>query len=120
LAAIFFFSSLIFYILSYKRLFYLLLAGLCLFLSLLSKEVAIVLPILILGFDLISRRLISRTNLIKYTILGLITLFYFYVRSKTYLALGDREKARIHAESALRNANTQDIVNEARSILQMK
>lgn len=84
LAAIFFFSSLIFYILSYKRLFYLLLAGLCLFLSLLSKEVAIVLPILILGFDLISRRLMSRTNLIKYTILGLITLFYLYVRSISY------------------------------------
>ena len=87
LAAIFFFSCLIFYILSYKRLFYLLLAGLCLFLSLLSKEVAIVLPILILGFDLISRRLMSRNNLIKYTILGLITLFYFYVRSKSFLAL---------------------------------
>lgn len=40
--------------------------------------------------------------------------------AKTYLALGDREKARIHAENALRNADTRDIVNEARSILQMK
>jgi len=40
--------------------------------------------------------------------------------AKTYLALGDREKARIHAKRALRNAGTQDIANEARSILQMK
>ncbi len=89
LAAIFFFLSLIFYILSYKRLFYLLPAGICFLLSFLSKEIAIVLPILILGFDLISRRFVSRTNLIKYTILGLIALFYFYVRSKSYLAIGE-------------------------------
>jgi tetratricopeptide (TPR) repeat protein len=40
--------------------------------------------------------------------------------AKTYLALGNREKARMHAESALRDADSQDVVNEARAILQMK
>ena len=40
--------------------------------------------------------------------------------AKTYLALGDKEKARMHAQSALRNADSEDVVNEARSILQMK
>ena len=40
--------------------------------------------------------------------------------AKTYLALGDKEKAKMYAQSALQYADTQDVVNEARSILQMK
>jgi len=86
LAAIFFFLSLIFYIFSYKRLFYLILAAFCFFLSFLSKEVAIALPIVIFSYDLISRRLRSRGNLVKYAALGLIALLYFLIRSRSYLS----------------------------------
>jgi len=86
LAAIFFFLSLIFYIFSYKRLFYLILAVFCFLLSFLSKEVAIALPIVIVCYDLLSRRLKSRGNLLKYAALGLIALLYFLLRSKSYLS----------------------------------
>lgn len=84
LAAIFFFLSLIFYIFSYKRMFYLILAVFCFLLSFLSKEVAIALPIVIVCYDLLSRRLKSRENLIKYMALGLIAFLYFLIRSRSY------------------------------------
>jgi hypothetical protein len=87
LAAIFFFLSLIFYIFSYKKLFYLLLSALCFFLSLLSKEVAIALPLVVISFDLISRRIMSRVNLVKYLVLSLMTLIYFLMRSKSHTSI---------------------------------
>ncbi len=40
--------------------------------------------------------------------------------AKTYIALGDRQKAKASAENALRNANDQEVANEAAAILQMK
>ncbi len=39
--------------------------------------------------------------------------------AKTYIALGDRQKARANAENALRNTNDQEVANEAAAILQM-
>lgn len=87
LAAIFFFLSFIFYIFSYKKLFYLFLSALCFFLSFISKEVAIALPIVIISFDLASGRLMNRTNLIKYIIIGLAAFSYFLLRSKSYLSI---------------------------------
>ena len=54
LAAMFLFLGFSLYILSYRRIFYLLLAGICFLLALLSKEIAIVFPIIILSFDFLS------------------------------------------------------------------
>jgi len=89
LAAMFFFLGFSFYILSYRRIFYLFLAGICFLLALLSKEVAIVFPILILSFDFLSRRLLNRSNLFKYAIIVLIAISYFLIRSKSYVTFGE-------------------------------
>jgi tetratricopeptide (TPR) repeat protein len=84
LAGMFFLLCLIFYILSYRRLFFVILAGVSFYLSFLSKEVAFSFPIVILGFDLISRRLLTRANIIKYLIIGFLVIVYLYLRSGSF------------------------------------
>jgi len=80
LALMFFLFCLIFYILSYRNYFYILLAGASFYLSFLSKEVAFSFPLIILGFDLISRRLRSRASIIKYIVIGILVIIYFNLR----------------------------------------
>lgn len=84
LAAMFFFLAISFYILSYKKMIYLFLAAVCFLFSFLSKEVAIVLPVIILSFDLVTGRILKRTNLIKYALIGLVTAVYLILRSQSY------------------------------------
>lgn len=84
LAAIFFFLAISFYILSYRKFYYLFLATICFLFSFLSKEVAIVLPAIIVAFDLITRRILNRNNLIKYSIIVLVTVLYLVLRSQSY------------------------------------
>jgi len=79
-AAMFFLMCLIFYILSYRNHLYILLAGASFYLSFLSKEVAFSFPLIILGFDLISRRLFSRASIIKYIVIGILLIVYFNLR----------------------------------------
>ena len=85
LAGMFFLMCLIFYILSYRKFLFLILAGVSFYLSFLSKEVALSFPIIILGFDLISRRMFHRANVIKYLIIGSLVLFYFHLRSGSFI-----------------------------------
>lgn len=80
LAAMFFLLCLIFYILSYRNIFFILLAGASFYLSFLSKEVAFAFPIIIIGFDLISRRMLNRANIIKYIVIGVLLIIYFNLR----------------------------------------
>ena len=40
--------------------------------------------------------------------------------AKIYLALGDIQKAKLNASTALKNAQDQEVASEAQSILQMK
>jgi len=84
LAGMFFLLCLIFYILSYRRFFFIVLAGAAFYLSFLSKEVALAFPIIILGFDFISGRLLTRANIFKYLIIGFLIFLYFYVRSGSF------------------------------------
>ncbi|MEW6146084.1 MAG: tetratricopeptide repeat protein [Thermodesulfobacteriota bacterium] len=84
LAGMFFLLCLIFYILSYRNFFFVIPAAVSFYLSFLSKEVAFSFPIIILGFDLISRRLMTRTNIFKYLIIGALVLVYFYLRSGSF------------------------------------
>ncbi|KAB2823903.1 MAG: glycosyltransferase family 39 protein, partial [Candidatus Dadabacteria bacterium] len=84
LAGMFFLICLIFYILSYRRVFYILPAALAFYFSFLSKEVALAFPLIILGYDLVSGRLLTRTNIIKYLIIVSLMLFYFYLRSGSF------------------------------------
>ncbi|MGH7850796.1 MAG: tetratricopeptide repeat protein [Thermodesulfobacteriota bacterium] len=86
LAGMFFLMCLIFYMLSYRRFYFLILAGVSFYLSFLSKEVAFSFPIIILGFDLISRRMFRRANVIKYLVIGSLLFFYFHVRSGSFMS----------------------------------
>ncbi len=86
LAGMFFLMCLIFYILSYRRFLFIVLAGVSFYLSFLSKEVALSFPIIILGFDLISRRMFHRANVIKYLIIGSLVLVYFHLRSGSFIS----------------------------------
>ncbi len=84
LAATFFFLCMIFYLLSFRKYWLILLAGICLYLSFISKEVAFSFPIIILGFDVISRRILGRRNLLKYVVVGVPVIFYFLLRFGSY------------------------------------
>lgn len=85
LAGMFLLLCLIFYILSYRRFFYILLAGVAFYMSFLSKEVALAFPLIILGYDLVSGRLMTRTNIFKYLIIGAIVFLYFHMRYGSFM-----------------------------------
>ncbi len=87
LCGLFLFSAFIFHILSYRKLWFLILAAVCFFLSLLSKEVAIAFPVVALGFDLLSRKIASRRNILKYTVYAILTLLYFYLRGRAFISI---------------------------------
>ena len=87
LSGIFFFLAFIFYILSHRKLWFLILAVICFYLSLLSKEIAVAFPMLAVGFDLINGRFRSRNNIISYIIFGVLILVYFYLRGRAYVVI---------------------------------
>jgi Tfp pilus assembly protein PilF len=85
LCSLFFFLAFVFHMLSYRRLHFLALAGICFSLSLLSKEVAVAFPIVVLGFDILSRRYKSRDSILRYAVYGILILIYFYLRGRAIL-----------------------------------
>ncbi|HEX3035050.1 MAG TPA: hypothetical protein VHT73_07945, partial [Thermodesulfobacteriota bacterium] len=85
LCSIFLFSAFILHILSTRTLAFLIFSSLCFFLSLLSKEVAVVFPILIVGFDLICYRRIDSKGLLKYVVYGALTLLYLHLRGRGFV-----------------------------------
>jgi protein O-mannosyl-transferase len=87
LCGLFFFLAFIFHIYSYRRLGFLMLAGICFYLSLLSKEVAIVFPLVALMFDLVNRRLKRSSNILIYAVYAILLLLYLYVRQRAYITI---------------------------------
>jgi protein O-mannosyl-transferase len=85
LCGLFFFPAFVFHILSHRKLGFLALAGVCFSLSLLSKEVAVAFPIVVLGFDILSHRYKSRGNILRYAVYGILILIYFYLRGRAIL-----------------------------------
>jgi tetratricopeptide (TPR) repeat protein len=79
-AGMFLLLSLIFYILSNSRIYFIVFAGFFFYLAFLSKEVAFSFPLIILGLDLISGRLFNRANIVKYAVIGSLVLLYAYFR----------------------------------------
>lgn len=59
------------------------LAALCFLVSLLSKEVAVVFPVAVIGFDLIARRFWSRGNILRYAPYITLITVYLFLRGKT-------------------------------------
>lgn len=101
------FLSVGFYALSYRKLLYLIPAAVSLFLSLYTKEVAYSFPIVLLGFDLISRRFFSRINIAKYAIIALLVSLYVLVRFDSFLSGADLMK-----KSTVRGLSGIDLVVE--------
>ncbi|MCA9810250.1 MAG: hypothetical protein KC473_07920, partial [Candidatus Dadabacteria bacterium] len=95
MAGMLLFLSVGFYALSYKKLLYLIPAALSLYLSLYTKEVAYSFPIVLLGFDVISRRLFNRINIIKYPLLAVLVSVYIVVRLDSFLSGSDLMKQSI-------------------------
>jgi len=84
LCCIFFMLAFIFHTLSFKKLWYLALAALSFALSLLSKEVAIVFPLIVLASDLINRRAAMRSAVLRYSIYVVLFFVYVYLRRTTF------------------------------------
>lgn len=101
------FLSVGFYALSYRKLLYLIPAAACFFFSLYTKEVAYSFPIVLLGFDLISRRFFSRINIVKYGIILLLASVYVLVRFDSFLSGADLMK-----KSTVRGLSGMDLVTE--------
>jgi protein O-mannosyl-transferase len=84
LCGIFFFLAFIFHVISYRKLWFLILTAISFYLSLLSKEIAVVFPIVVLGFDIISRRFKSPSNIFRYFVYAALLILYFYLRARAY------------------------------------
>jgi len=95
LCGLFFFPAFIFYVLSYRKLWFLFLSAIFFFFSLLSKEVAIAFPIAALGFDLASGRYKSRGNILKYTVCGILALVYLYLRGRAFVIIPEISYVRV-------------------------
>jgi tetratricopeptide (TPR) repeat protein len=80
ICSIFLFSAIIFHLLSYRNLLFLLLTLITFYLSLLTKEIAITFPFVVLGLDLTSRRISRQSNLLRYGFYGGLLFVYLYYR----------------------------------------
>ena len=81
--------GLIFHTMSAERKLYALPAGLMFFLSLLSKESAAVFPVLVLAFDLLSRRIGRGGNLTRYILYISVLGLYIYLKSRAFVVIPD-------------------------------
>ncbi len=87
LCGLFLFLAFISHILSYRRLWFLVLTAFSFSLALLSKEVAVAFPLLALVFDLLDRRFVNRRGLIRYAVYLAILLIYLYLRGRAFVNL---------------------------------
>jgi tetratricopeptide (TPR) repeat protein len=95
LCGLFFSLAFIFYILSYRKLWFLSLSAISVFLALLSKEVAIAFPIAAFGFDIATGRYKSRANVLKYAICGTLVFAYLYLRGRAFIIIPELTGERI-------------------------
>ena len=84
LCCIFFLLAFVFHILSFRKLWFLVFTAVCFALSLLSKEVAIVFPIVVISYDIFIRRIAIRTNLLRYFVYAFLFFVYIYIRTDTF------------------------------------
>ena len=87
LCSIFILLSMIFFVLTYKRFYYILISLPFFYLALLSKETAIVLPFLVLSFALIKdykNKTLSRISLAFIGIFMLVLVLYYITRARRY------------------------------------
>lgn len=85
LCGIFFILALILHIESYRSIWILLGAALSLFLSLLSKEIALSFALVAMSLDLLTRRISCPYNILRYTAYLSVTALYLYLRGRAYI-----------------------------------
>ncbi len=102
LCGIFFILALILHIESYRTIWLLILTALSFSLSLFSKEVALSFPAVAISFDLLSRRIRDRYNILRYTVYISLVLVYFHLRGWAFInhLEGRLENIRQIAEGA--------------------
>lgn len=89
LCGLFFFLAFIFHVLSDRNSWFLIVGAFTFYLSLLSKEVAVAFPIVALGFDLLSHKLLNRKSALKYMVYMLLVFIYFYIRGRALISIPD-------------------------------
>lgn len=104
LCAVFFFLAFIAHVLSYRNLLFLIAAALSFSLALMSKEVAVAFPFLVLGYDLISRRLRRRSNVLRYAVYAGLLLLYLYLRGRAFANIPEMPGAGAGEASAAAGA----------------
>jgi len=85
LCGLFIFLAFLFHILSYKRAVFIIFTLLCFCLALLSKEIAVVFPILVIAYDLLNRKTSLRQNMYKYIFYFGALILYLYLRSRAFI-----------------------------------
>ena len=102
LCGLFIFLAFTFHILSLRSLWFLSLTGLGFILSLFSKEVVVVFPVLVLMYDLIDRKLLERANIIRYAVY--IIILALYLRGRAFVNLPEMAVSDI-ADEGMRRAD---------------
>jgi len=95
LCALFFFLALCSHILSLRKPGFLLLTAAGFFLSLLSKETAVIFPVTALAIDLLNRSPGRRANILRYAAYACVLVIYFYLRGRTYINIPEFSSVRI-------------------------
>lgn len=104
LCGFFFVLAFIFHMLSWDRLLFLLPAAVFFYLSLLSKEVALGFPLVVIFFDILSG-MYNRKNLLKYLIYISASVIYMYLRSRSYVSIPQLDKTVMSEASSVTGAS---------------
>jgi len=87
LCGLFFFLAFIFHLFSFGNLWILILTAVSFSLALLSKEVALVFPVVAIVFDLLSRQFKSPKNLLRYFVYVALVFLYIYLRGRAFVII---------------------------------
>jgi hypothetical protein len=85
LCTLFLLMGLLFHIVSYRRLAFVPIAIMAFYLSLLSKELAIVFVPLVIVIDFATEQIKNKNSLIKYILYITVLVLYFYLRTKSFV-----------------------------------
>jgi tetratricopeptide (TPR) repeat protein len=85
LCGIFFILASILHIESYRTIWLLILTAISFSLSLLSKEAALSFPVVVISFDLLTRRIRNPYNILRYTVYISLVLTYLYLRGRAFI-----------------------------------
>jgi protein O-mannosyl-transferase len=95
LCALFFFLAFIFHILSLRRPLITVLAAACFLLSLMSKEVAVVFPLIVLVFDVLGRRRWNRHTAATYAAYAGLLAVFLYIRGRGFVDFPEISHVRV-------------------------